>query len=338
MKEKINQITSLHFYKRYLFILKNKTILFLVSRNLFLILHKKFNILNIAIGFHFLSKYIYNKAFFLELFQIFIHLELIRVLYRTKAYNSLVKALYIVKKEYFTISINELTLFLFFDNIAIFIKNKKVLYKLFKLYQSTIIILVYSNFFKKVFVFLYNTYKLIIKYNLSKKYLYKNIFFIPRKFPYLITFFCKNLYIKNLINELLYFLKIILKLITILHNYISIYINNDYSVNYIYGYYLILSFNNRFKLNIYIKKVMARFLCLGYSNKPVLKSNLNQYSLLNQIPILIKLKIFINTLIYYYKNSLNKRFVFIKIIWFLKKVFLYYPVVVNKKKGFSKRI
>lgn len=335
MQKNIDKTLSLYFVYKNLYIFKNKTILFLIYRKFFLFLNKKFKILNIILSFRFLYKHITNDSFFLlEILQIFLQLEtLIILLYKKEVQYLMLKTLYIVKKEFLPIAINTLSIHILFDRIKEIyqIKTLKMLYKIFKVYKP--MTFVYINFLERLFLLLHDLYIMVIKFSLTTQYLYKNVVYIYlRKFPFLgIGFFCKSCYIKDLTNELLYLFKIIYKLPGVRCNYINVYVYMYY-VSYI-GYY-IKFFLHDFKLyqsNINMIKLLSRFQCLGYCY-----TNYKQYFFLNQISSLVKFKLFLNSLFSYYKNCLNKKLIFLKIVLFLKSAFI--TVFVNKLKCYSKSL
>jgi hypothetical protein len=300
----IHQTISLHLRYKDFFIQNNKTILFLLCRKFLLIFNKNYNVLNIALSFHFLLQRI--KSFLcIELFQISIYVEVVSMLHKTATPAVVLsRVIYKIKKECLISPVNELSIFVLFDNFKRRIGGKKILQKLFKIYKATTLALVYNCLSKRLISLVVNVVYSVIKLNLSRQYPCRSIrsTYINELALFVV---CKSSYLKQVINELLYIFRIFLKLMTIHSTHI--HVKNDYT-------------HASLKLgqpNIDFKKLVSRFLCMGYLRERAL----NQNFLLKQASSLIKLKLLLNSLVSYYQNSLHKKYIFIKVVRFLKSAF-----------------
>lgn len=227
---------------------------------------------------------------------------------------------WVIKKEYLKIKLNKIDFFILFDNLKIFFCKTK-LWGLFIYCQINFI------FFKNIMFIYIQLY--LNKLDNFMVYLFKKftqIFYLKTKnklFLYLrlnnsflLKIGTKIIYLNQLINEIICFVVYKTK-INVIMTYLNV-INSKIKNVYFLG--LKISFITQFGLlTANIKKIIVRFFFLGYLNHlNNIKIVFNQFLIFNQFFIILKLKLILYSLIFYYKNLKNKKYIIFKILTILK--------------------
>ena len=285
--------------------------------------------------------------------------------------SNLLENTWFLKKEYLALKFSKINFLILFDKLKSIFKSKKILLNLFEYYQINQDWLTNQIFFQN-FVFIYLLLSLtffdnFVSYLFQQLckiftnklfvaipiyvYIKKKMFsiYIRRNNSFFISLAVKNLYIKQVTKELLYFLKYQIKA-KIKNDYLAA-INNKVKKIYFIGYYLTFFVKRAgFMLKANVGKIFVRFLFLGYINKfskPM--PPFVEYLTLNQQASIIKLKLILQSLYFYYNVAKDKKHMVFKIILIFKiailKVFISKfkyksraQILNSFKTDFSKRI
>lgn len=276
--------------------------------------------------------------------------------------KDLYKLSWMIKKEYSKLQFNKLNFFELFDKINLYILNKKIVFNFFKYYELNnnlylknkkffqkvffIYTKVYFIFFDKFIFYLNKKCYLIFKKTICKRltldYGQKNyclsllnfrylFYYVRFNTSFILNIFLNSSYLKQLNQELIYFINTHMKLFT--KNHCFSLINSNINVNFI-GFQLFFN-PTKFLSKADLNKILFRFFLVNYNNK--FKSDFSkftQYLLIKQYLFLIKLKLILQSIVCYFKFIKNKNYLILQITLILK---VFIIKLLNKKYFFKSR-